>query len=193
MPTPTTRSRAVALMGAKTFTSTGAGEGFSLAEYSEKWAYLRHIETLRVTLSQWFVVVVGGLLAFTLREDVPLDDPGRRVDRLIILLFLIVYTLGLTLLVRAQKHYHNEYRKHILAIERDHLGTNRPIHYIKISPFRIFEFLITLIGAGISVVLGFVWIDKSRCWVVVSFVLYWVLVFILQRLVPIREVGGPTG
>jgi hypothetical protein len=73
-------------------------------EYAEKWAYLRHIEGLRLSFAQWFVLIVGGLLAFTLSGTDSLADQTRRFERTSILGFLVIYSLLLQLFMWAQKN-----------------------------------------------------------------------------------------
>jgi hypothetical protein len=63
-------------------------------EYAEKWAYLRHIEGLRLSFAQWF----------TLSGTDSLADQTRRFERTSILGFLVIYSLLLQLFMWAQKN-----------------------------------------------------------------------------------------
>jgi hypothetical protein len=133
---------------------------FQLVEYAEKWAYLRHIEALRLSFAQWFVLIVGGLLAFTLSGTDSLANQTRRFERTSILGFLVIYSLLLQLFMWAQKNYYNQYVEHVRGIENALGDSVRGIKELRLEPFRIFQVLIAIIGAGISEILVMVW--KTR-------------------------------
>ena len=62
-----------------------------IEEYKAKWEYVRHTETLRARELQWYLGIVGGVLAFTFAGDES-DFAISSDERWIPLAFLAVYS-----------------------------------------------------------------------------------------------------
>ncbi len=115
--------------------------------YKATWEYVRHNELLRFRFGQWYVAIVGGLLAI----KVGVSGGSLPVElEWVVFPFLVLYSVlgGIYLISQRQG-----YLWYVNRIERmeELLPRNFQIDYPRgPDPFRLFFTVMTIVGAGIS-------------------------------------------
>jgi hypothetical protein len=122
---------------------------FLLEEYKNKWAYVRHTEEVQNKAIQWFILIVGAILAFLFKDINGLSNAVGNKLYIIPLLFLVLYSASLNLLLLLQKKNYNRYTDRILELEKKFCEFELELPKSRtLTVFRLRYTLVTLVGAG---------------------------------------------
>jgi hypothetical protein len=120
-------------------------------EYTEKWAYVRHVERLRHQFVTTYVLIVGALLGFVLRGDISRIEAlrGNQVN-LLVLTFLSIYSLITSVLLLVQKRYYERYMQRLRDLDPHLRDGHSPVSTkFRVTTFRVYFLGVALLGAGI--------------------------------------------
>lgn len=142
-------------------------------EYREKWAYIRHTETIRLKVLQGFYVLVAALLALYS------DNGPPALPMAVIVMLLILACLAPQYLV-GQKKIYNKYVARVRQITGE---LERPVEAARSlgGPFQTIFVAIVFLGAGVIWVFVYSFpLGREARWpaatvVSLAFVLYWAM------------------
>lgn len=136
----------------------GAANGsFVREEYKEKWMYVRHTEDIRYKMFNIYIILVGGVLSFFVKDVVSLEQLFENKILFIPLFVLILYSIFMNLLLLLQKRNYKIYTDRLQDIERHYCnfvierGATRII-----TVFRLYYSLLLIIGSGLSLLFVYV-------------------------------------
>lgn len=133
---------------------------------------------------QWYVLIVGGLLAFLFRDVDSLPTSLQNEAHYIILCFLLLYSIFADLYLLVQKRNYKAYNDRILQIEKDFCNfelDRSPTRVVTAS--RIYYTMVTLIGAGITFLLSYA-IYNSILWGGLTATVYMILLIAISFIRP---------
>jgi len=174
---------------------------FLTEEYKSKWEYIRHTEKMRETSVQWYVMIIGFLVAISMGlAPYQAYSSGSRVMsaaesiQLQILLLAVLYSIAVCFHVIAQKRNYENYYDCIQKIEKfkhkdeyfEEPPSEKPRFFrnTRIVFFSIL-FFPTLIGASLTGL--FFYALYSNCvWYVIPSLMYLAGVYILTKVILAR-------
>ncbi|MFH1231743.1 MAG: ion channel [Planctomycetota bacterium] len=127
---------------------------FLKEEYKQKWEYIRHTEEQRHKFIQWYILIVGGLIAFLFKGGPTLTLFNNIDLPHTILIFLLLYSIFANLYLLVQKRNYNIYITRIAQIEKDFCDFTLSKTATILKSFGMFYLMITFIGMGIAYLLA---------------------------------------